>query len=251
MKIWDLFFTIRFSALLRVALITTIVALVSVGFPVSMEAATAKKIKKSIAIPILSSEQILEAEQRLSDLGYWTGPVDGDFDNGSRHALIAFQKATDRKRTGRLNTEELQALKSAERPKPYEVGEPHIEVDLSRQILFVVDSEGMVSNILPVSSGSGKFYNEGGEKGYAITPTGRFTVYRKIIGWRKSPLGLLYYPNYIYNGIAIHGNSSVPSYPASHGCLRIPMFAATEFSKITPIGTVVIVHEGLIRTKPQ
>ena len=45
-------------------------------------------------------------------------------------------------------------------------------------------------------------------------------------------------------GIAIHGNPSVPAEPASHGCIRIPMFAAEEFSKMTPIGTQVLVYDG-------
>ena len=78
----------------------------------------------------------------------------------------------------------------------------------------------------------------------AVTPTGRFTVSHKIAGWRKSPLGLLYYPVYFLSGIAIHGNPLVPLYPASHGCIRIPMFAAKEFSEMMPVGTTVIVHDG-------
>jgi lipoprotein-anchoring transpeptidase ErfK/SrfK len=87
---------------------------------------------------------------------------------------------------------------------------------------------------------------EGGVTRRAITPTGRFKVTRKIEGWRKSPLGLLYYPNYIYDGIAIHGNPSVPARPASHGCIRIPMFAAEEFSQIAVIGMEVIVYDDII-----
>ena len=71
---------------------------------------------------------------------------------------------------------------------------------------------------------------------------GRFTVIRKIAGWRKSPLGMLYYPTYITEGVAIHGSRSVPPRPASHGCIRIPMSAAKEFFDVTPIGTVVLVH---------
>ena len=43
---------------------------------------------------------------------------------------------------------------------------------------------------------------------------------------------------------AIHGSLSVPAYPASHGCVRIPMFAAREFSEMAPIGTPVIVYDG-------
>ena len=189
-------------------------------------------------------EEVHEAEQRLSDLGYWTGPVDGELDEGSRHALIAFQKVEARKPTGRLTPEELQALRIAKRPAPLESGYSHVEVDLDRQVLFIVDSSGTVSKILPISSGTGKPFTSQGWTRRAITPLGRFTAYSKIAGWRKSPLGLLYYPVYIVGGIAIHGNPSVPVSPASHGCMRIPMYAAKQFSEMTPLGTVVIVHDG-------
>lgn len=192
----------------------------------------------------MTVEEVREAEQRLSELGYWTGPVDGELDQGSRHALIAFQKVEGRKRSGKLSEEELQALRSAARPSPREIGFAHIEIDVIRQILFIVDANNLVSKILPISTGTGKLFTSEGRTRRACTPCGRFTVYRKIKGWRRSPLGLLYYPNYIRNGVAIHGNPSVPVYPASHGCIRIPMFAAKEFSEITPIGTIVIVYDG-------
>lgn len=192
----------------------------------------------------IEPEQVREAEQRLSDLGYWTGPVDARLDQATRHALIAFQKIEARKPTGRLTQEEFQALRIAKRPAPLESGYSHVEVDLSRQVLFIVDGSGTVSNILPVSSGTGKPFTSQGWTRNAITPLGRFTVYSKISGWRKSPLGLLYYPVYIVGGVAIHGNPSVPATPASHGCIRIPMYAARQFSEMTPLGTVVIVHDG-------
>jgi len=125
---------------------------------------------------------------------------------------------------------------------PRETGYQHVEIDLSRQRLFVVDSSGRVVETLRVSSGNGKWFTSEGRTRRAITPTGRFTVLRKIAGWRKSPLGMLYYPSYIVEGVAIHGSRSVPSMPASHGCIRIPMSAAKAFSDMTPIGTVVLVY---------
>jgi lipoprotein-anchoring transpeptidase ErfK/SrfK len=125
---------------------------------------------------------------------------------------------------------------------PRETGYAHVEINLSRQQLFVVDGSGRVVKTLPVSSGNGKWFTSEGRTRRAITPTGRFTVFRKIAGWRKSPLGMLYYPSYISQGVAIHGSRSVPSMPASHGCIRIPMSAAEEFSDMTPIGTVVLVY---------
>jgi lipoprotein-anchoring transpeptidase ErfK/SrfK len=123
-----------------------------------------------------------------------------------------------------------------------EANYPHIRVDLRRQILSVVDASGNVLKVLPVSTGSGRWYTSEGERRKAVTPRGRFTVYRKISGWRKSPLGLMYYPVYIVGGIAIHGSPSVPRTPASHGCVRIPMYAAKAFHDSTPIGTTVHVY---------
>ena len=54
----------------------------------------------------------------------------------------------------------------------------------------------------------------------------------------------MYHPSYFSSGYAVHGSESVPAYPASHGCVRIPMFAAKEFSRMAPVGTLVIVHDG-------
>jgi hypothetical protein len=192
----------------------------------------------------LSEQEFSEARELLDQLGYWVNVDVTGNDVSLRHALIAFQKIEGRERTGVLTIEDLEALRVAQAPRVLETGYPHIEIDLYRQVLFVVDVASVPLRILPISSGSGEFFTEGGVTRQAVTPTGRFKVYRKIEGWRKSPLGLLYYPNYIYDGIAIHGNPSVPARPASHGCIRIPMFASREFREIATIGTVVIVYES-------
>ena len=198
--------------------------------------------KKRVAQEI-SKEEILAAEERLADLAYWTGTVDGTLDAGSRHALIAFQKVEWRQRTGKLTRAELQALLSANRPLPKYSDSAHVEIDLSRQVLFIVDATGTITHILPVCADNEKSYVDHGEIHRAHTPRGRFKVLRKLAGWRRSSLGLLYYPNYIYNGIAIHGSQAMPVYPASHGCIRIPMYASKELSELTPVGTEVIVYD--------
>jgi lipoprotein-anchoring transpeptidase ErfK/SrfK len=202
----------------------------------------AEKTKRPVRT--LSDQEVLEARELLDQLGYWVNLEATGNDVSLRHSLIAFQKIEGRKRTGVLTRDELEALRVAERPQALEIGYPHIEVDLHRQVLFVVDVAGVSLRILPISSGSGEVYTEGGETRLAVTPAGRFKVFRKIEGWRKSPLGLLYYPNYIYGGVAIHGNPSVPTHPASHGCIRIPMFASRKFSEMATIGMVVIVYDS-------
>lgn len=201
----------------------------------------------------LTKEDIRLAEQRLSELGYWTGPVDGVWDAASRHALVAFQKVEGARPTGKLTRAEWNALMVASSPgvpKPRGIeaatkaaGVPHIEVDLERQILFVVDAEGKVGNILPISSGSGKTFRENGyPETRAITPCGRLEVYSKISGWKTSPLGQMHNPMYIVGGIAIHGSEDVPAYPASHGCIRIPMFASHRLPRMISVGTPVLVY---------
>ncbi len=186
---------------------------------------------------------VLEAERLLSDLGYWTGEVDGVFDAGSRHALVASQKTEGRRLSSRLTAEELDALRQASRPIPREASGRHIEIDLTRQVFIVVDESGMIKHILPVSSGNEQTNTNNGSNSRAHTPRGRFQIERKITGWRRSTLGLLYYPNYITGGIAIHGSPSVPAHPASHGCIRIPMFASRAFSEMMPVGTPVLVYD--------
>ena len=190
----------------------------------------------------IGSNQRRQAEQRLWELGYWAGPIDGKFDSASRQALIAFQKVEGRARSGNLTSTELNALLTASRPRPRFEGYGHIEIDLTRQVLFVIDETGTVNRILPVSSGNERRYVDHGQVHRAHTPRGTFKVLRKINGWRLSSLGLLYYPSYILNGVAVHGSLSVPTYPASHGCIRVPMFAAKELSGLMPIGIEVSVY---------
>lgn len=190
----------------------------------------------------VTPEQILKARRLLGELGYWVKLDLDRTDDSLYHAIVAFQKVEGRPINGRLTAEEISALERAHRPLPLETGYPHIEVDLKRQILMVVDCCGAILRILPVSSGSGELFTEGGRTRRAVTPVGRFKVYRKIAGWRRSPLGLLYYPSYINEGIAIHGNPSVPTRPASHGCIRVPMFAAKELFEMMPEGREVIIY---------
>ena len=182
----------------------------------------------------LTRSEWKEAAHRLSEMGYGNG--DG--------ALIIFQKWEGRKVTGRLNRSEFDAIMSAEAPKPKDSGYKHVEVDLDRQVLLLTNDEGAVMKILPVSTGSNKRYNEKGVRGLAYTPRGRFRIYAKLSGWRKSPLGLLYYPNYFSDGLAIHGNPSVPKRPESHGCIRIPMSAAATMSKQLPIGSILLIYDS-------
>ena len=190
----------------------------------------------------LTRTQIKEAELRLAQMGYWTGPVDGIVDPATRSALIAFQKYSGRPVTGELTENELEALRTGTTPTPRDGAYEHVEIDLDRQVLLLINSEGRV-RVLPVSTGSGETFIDEGQPSVAYTPRGRFIVYNKVVGWEYGPLGSLYYANYISGGVAIHGARNVPGSPVSHGCIRIPLFAAREVSKLMPLGTIVLVYD--------
>ncbi|HEX2053442.1 MAG TPA: L,D-transpeptidase family protein [Actinomycetota bacterium] len=196
--------------------------------------------------------EVQALEQRLADLKYMVGKVDGVFDNNTRHGLIAFQKVEGLSRSGIGDGATMGRLPTATTPAPkYSAPANHLEVDIPKQTVYVVRG-GAVTAILPTSTGSNKNFTNGGWTRRAITPNGRFTVSRKINGMRISPLGELYKPSYFNGGIAFHGNGSVPTYPASHGCVRLPMgFADWFFNEAAPIGQVVFVHGGPTGPNPQ
>lgn len=186
----------------------------------------------------------LEIEQRLDDLGYWITKVDGKRDDSTRQAIIAFQKVERRKRTGVLSASDMELLQNASRPTPkYASGPAHVEVDISRQVLFYVGDDGVVQKVISVSTGNEQKYFDDNKWQVAHTTRGNFKVQWKYNGERKASLGTLYYPSYFNGGIAVHGSPSIPPYPASHGCVRIPRFADKALFRIMPVGMAVNVYD--------
>lgn len=192
-----------------------------------------------------SGPEVMALEQRLVDLKYDPGNVDGTFDWGTHHAVMAFQKVQGIPRTGRATSDVMDLLTRVGSPGPMlaEGGATRVEVDLPRQMLQLYVN-GELNRVLSISTGSGKRYCVDGDCARAVTPGGSFKISRRISGWRTSRLGKLYNPLYFNGGIAIHGAPSVPAYPASHGCVRIPMHSARWFPDIVPNGTPVYVIGG-------
>jgi peptidoglycan hydrolase-like protein with peptidoglycan-binding domain len=176
--------------------------------------------------------EVLALEQRLSGLGYWLGTPDDLYDDSTAHAVTAFQKWEGLARDGVAGPQVLGALDRASRPTPRSGGHA-VEVDLTRQVLLVADG-GAATAVLDVSTG----------KVAGTTPVGQFQVTRQIDGYRRSPLGVLYRPKYFYEGVAVHGYPSVPTYPASHGCVRTTNAAMDWLwaSNAMPVGTTVVVY---------
>lgn len=182
-------------------------------------------------------------QNRLTELGYWNGKVDGTFGSVTQQAIYALQKTAGLTRDGVVGPKTQQALDKGVRPAAKSTKGHVIEIDKKRQILLIVDS-GKVSTILNTSTGSGQHYQYEGNTYLASTPSGHFVAGRQIDGWRHGPLGPLWRPKYFNGGIAVHGAPSVPAYPASHGCTRVSISAMNwiwSTSKM-PLKTAVWVY---------
>jgi N-acetylmuramoyl-L-alanine amidase len=188
--------------------------------------------RRRTSLPALSlgsrGAYVKRLEKRLIQLGYIIPLANRSFDVSTRDAMYAFNKIQRRARTGNVTESTWRALANPKRPKP-RVRSPrkHIEIDQTRQVVMWV-RRGKVKWILHTSTGAG-----------GATRDGVFRVQREIHGY--SP-GRLYYPSYFDGLRAIHGWPEVPNYPASHGCARVPMWAAVWANNNSPIGTQVRVY---------
>jgi hypothetical protein len=200
-------------------------------------------------------------QQRLRALSFDPGPVDGLFGPATEQAVWAFEKfilhVAPEVVTGVVTptTWEAMSVPIGVRPRRANRG-THMEILLPEQVA-VVYVDNAPTLITHVSSGSGETWcdvvlvdhddgttAEEGICGVATTPGGVFHFERRVVGWRNSKLGRLYNPVYFNYGIAVHGASNVPSYPASHGCVRIPMHIADYFPSLVANGDLVYVFDG-------
>jgi L,D-transpeptidase catalytic domain/PKD domain/Putative peptidoglycan binding domain len=148
-------------------------------------------------------------------------------------SVVAFQKARGLDRTGTVDAATWRALSVDTVPTPRYRGKGlHIEVSKSRQILMIV-SDGQTVWYLPVSSGAG-----------GITPVGNYRILWKALS-TTTWLGpaILYRTMTFHTHYAIHGFPSVPTYPASHGCVRIPIWLADWLYEQSTVGEPVYVYE--------
>ncbi|GAA1586559.1 hypothetical protein GCM10009678_81370 [Actinomadura kijaniata] len=200
--------------------------------------------------PGAKGEDVRALQRRLRELRYDPGKADGRYGPSTRMAVWAFQKVHRLKPNGVVGKRVWAALDAPKQPPPVsrEREDDRVDVDLRRQYL-VVYRDGRPALITHISSGSGEYYcarDRGATVArcrYATTGTGDFRTGRRASGWEVSPLGRLYNPIYFNGGIAFHGALDVPSSPASHGCVRMPMHVAEYFPKLVRTGVPVHVRK--------
>ncbi|MGO8826948.1 MAG: L,D-transpeptidase family protein [Acidimicrobiales bacterium] len=186
---------------------------------------------------------VASLQTQLLALGYWVDTTGGTFDDSTEQAVWALQKAANLTRDGVVGPATWAALNAGVVPQPRPASGYEIQIDLEDDLLMVVNNGHLVWT-LNTSTGGGYTYTQDGVVNIATTPTGVFQTNRVVDGTVTDSLGTLWRPRFFYEGYAIHGDSSVPPYPVSHGCARISNEAIDWVwaNNIDPIGTTVWVY---------
>ena len=136
--------------------------------------------------------------------------VNGRFDQRTWHAVVAFQGVNALARDGIVGPLTRGALERARRPRAWSRREG-LEVHVTEQVLLMV-RDGRVRRTIHVSTGAA-----------GRTPLGRFRIIRRErMSWSRTFRVWMPFAQYFYGGYALHSYPSVPAYPASHGCVRVP-----------------------------
>jgi peptidoglycan hydrolase-like protein with peptidoglycan-binding domain len=180
--------------------------------------------------PGVHDESVRVLQSELDALHYAV-PLSGVFDEGTGQALIAYRKMTGLERIPYAGKQVFDRLERGEGAfhVRYRQDGRHVEADLTKQVLAEIEPGGRVYRIYTTSSGK------------PSTPTviGRFRVYEKTPG--ENSEGMVD-SNYFIRGYAIHGYAEVPTYAASHGCLRVPIPDAPSIYGWVREGTPVDVY---------
>jgi peptidoglycan hydrolase-like protein with peptidoglycan-binding domain len=205
-----------------------------------------------VAVGGHSGDATAAIQARLLQLGFWNSAADGNYGFTTKQAVMAFQKYIGLPPDGYVNRTTADFLTNfVEKAHAAADTGTLVEVDKAKQLLFIV-VDGKTQWTFNTSTGSGIPYEAANkndptkiETGDAVTPEGLFhTTRERPEGWWDGDLGQIYRPKYFVGGIAVHGMTSVPNHPASHGCVRLST-SAMDFiwdQNLMPLHIVVWVH---------
>ena len=190
--------------------------------------------------PGMQGAAVRSLQQRLAQLHYYPGQVNGRFGTDTLEAVWAFKEVQGLQTAAGADDVDPAMQRALARPRLPRVlvpggGRLRIEVNLALEVL-VLYVRGQVQLISHISAGGGYHYRcpGGGTCGPALTPDGNYRAHLFVAGWLRVPLGRMYNPVFfIGTNFAIHGDVPIPLKPASHGCVRVPVdMASTLFQQI-------------------
>ena len=194
-----------------------------------LDTARSERVRVNVMKPVVASGGVIVRlfQKGLAKMHYAVSRS-GSFDDATARAVMAYRKVNGEARTYTASESIVRRVlegKGAFKAK-YPGDGRHVEADISRQVLALINRRGKVYRVYHTSTGA------------PATPTiiGRFRTYRKSPGTNAK--GMVH-SSYFIRGYAIHGYASVPPYNASHGCLRVPIPNAWSIYEWVRMGTIV------------
>lgn len=213
-------------------------------------------------------EDVRRIQQRLRDMRFDPGRIDGVYGGDTMMAVWAFQ--------GAVMGRKIDTMVDYVTPATWDImrgdvviapqrqpGTPqHVEISLPSQYMTVWRGKELLL-VTHISSGTGEKWCEevtispgeegnntkeaikAGVCGEAVTPPGIYRFYNRKYGLRESKLGTMWNPVYFNFGLAIHGAQQIPPRPASHGCIRIPIFVSEYFPSMVKMDDRVYIFDGI------
>ena len=221
----------------------------------------------------MAGDSVERLQERLKELAFDPGPIDGTYGSLTRQAVWAFEKLVmgvpRAQATGQVTPDMWSMMQDPIQVKPRraEGSSDHVEVYLPQQVLVIFHADvpvlvAHISSGMQNPDGTPFEYSEditvdtdiNGDpleppitkpvKGLAKTPPGVFHAGREVTGERNGPLGTMWDPVYINQGIAIHGANNVPLEPASHGCIRVSRYLGPIVQQLVDKGDNVYIWDG-------
>jgi hypothetical protein len=221
----------------------------------------------------MGGDEVERLQERLAAMGFNPGPVDGSYGTLTKQAVWAYEKLVmgvpRADATGQVTPDMWSQMQDPIQVKPRrpEGTQDHVEIYLPQQVLVIFHADVPVL-VAHISSGmqnpDGTPYEYSEDitvdtdsdgnplpepitkpvKGLAKTPPGVFHAGREVQGERHGPLGTMWDPVYINQGIAIHGANNVPLEPASHGCIRVSRYLGPIVQQLIDKGDNVYIWDG-------
>ena len=210
--------------MLALAVAAPAASAVAVGSAVGDQLTRAQPATASLHLGSRGPE-VRALQRTLARLSYLpSSGIDGAFGMQTWHAVVALQGWGHIERDGVVGTRTRAAVSRAGRPVPWS-RTTGMEIHIAEQVLLLV-RHGRVQRAIHVSSGAG-----------GSTPRGHFRIYRReVMSWSVPFHVWMPYAQYFSGGYALHEFASVPAYPASHGCVRVPVSESVAVWRFGSIG---------------
>jgi peptidoglycan hydrolase-like protein with peptidoglycan-binding domain len=222
----------------------------------------------------MAGDEVERLQTRLAELAFDPGPIDGVYGSLTRQAVWAYEKlvmgVARANATGQVTPDMWSQMQDPIQVTPRRSTgglADHVEIYLPQQVMVIFHADAPV---LVAHIASGQLNPDGTPfeysddvtidtdtlgnplpepitkpiKGLAKTPPGVFSAGREVKGERNGPLGTMWDPVYINQGIAIHGANNVPLEPASHGCIRVSRYLGPIVQTLIDRGDAVLIWDG-------